>query len=142
MTRQIEVIDELAARGADLNARRQDGARPIQLANGDYSYRGWRDVPDSVATTPREVLTHLRARGADVDICTAAYIGDRLLRSEDAEFGGHSEHLQDFVFRMSEVMDKVEFLEKMAQKHKSQSQRQKLSDLLRSNRFRDATSAW
>jgi hypothetical protein len=70
---------------------------------------------------------------------TAAYIGDRLLRSEDAEFGGHSEHLQDFVFRMSEVMDKVEFLEKMAQKHKSQSQRQKLSDLLRSNRFRDAT---
>src|SRR4029077_7210405 len=30
MTRQLDVMDELLARGADLNARRQDGARPIQ----------------------------------------------------------------------------------------------------------------
>ena len=76
MTRQIEVIDELAARGADLNARRQDGARPIQLANGDYSYRGWRDVPKNTTTTPRQIIDHLRARGAYCDICTAAHIGD------------------------------------------------------------------
>jgi RNA polymerase sigma factor (sigma-70 family) len=76
MTRQLEVIDELHARGADLNAQRRDGARPIQLANGDYHYRGWRDVSKDVTTTPRQVIDHLRLRGADCDICTAAHIGD------------------------------------------------------------------
>jgi ankyrin repeat protein len=76
MTRQIAIVDELLARGADINARRQDGARPIQLTNGDYHYRGWRDVPCDVATTPSEVLAHLIARGAPVDIWTAAQIGD------------------------------------------------------------------
>jgi ankyrin repeat protein len=77
MTRQLEVTDELLARGADLNARRQDGAHPIQLTNGDYHFRGWRDVPQDWPTTPAQVLAHLRARGAHVDICTAASIGDR-----------------------------------------------------------------
>jgi ankyrin repeat protein len=76
MTRQIDVIDELLARGADIEAQRTDGARPIQLTNGDYHHRGWRDVPKDRATTPREVLDHLRARGAYCDICTAAHIGD------------------------------------------------------------------
>lgn len=76
MTRQPDLIDELLARGADINAQRGDGAHPIQLCNGDYDYRGWRDVPKDVTTTPREVLEHLRTRGAEVDICTAAYIGD------------------------------------------------------------------
>lgn len=88
MTRQIDLIDELLARGADINAARFDGARPIQLTNGDYSYRGWRDVPKDITTTPREVLEHLRARGAYVDICTAAHIGDlervRVLLDQDA----------------------------------------------------------
>ncbi|MEK6410620.1 MAG: ankyrin repeat domain-containing protein [Acidobacteriota bacterium] len=88
MTRQIDLIDELLARGADINAARFDGARPIQLTNGDYNYRGWRDVPKDVATTPGEVLEHLRARGAYVDICTAASIGDlervREMLDEDA----------------------------------------------------------
>jgi RNA polymerase sigma factor (sigma-70 family) len=76
MSRQIEIIDELLARGADINAQRGNGARPIQLCNGDYNYRGWRDVPKDWPTTPRDVLLHLRARGAEVDICTASYIGD------------------------------------------------------------------
>ncbi len=76
MTRQIEMIDELLARGADINAARFDGARPIQLTNGDYHFRGWRDVPQSVTTTAADVLVHLRTRGAYVDICTAASIGD------------------------------------------------------------------
>ena len=76
MTRQIPLIDELLARGANINARRQDGARPIQLTNGDYHYRGWRDVPSDVPTTPGDVLAHLVARGASVDIWTAAQIGD------------------------------------------------------------------
>jgi len=76
MTRQLDIIDELLARGANIDARRQDGARPIQLTNGDYTYRGWRDVPKDVVTTPAEVLAHLRARGATVDIATASRIGD------------------------------------------------------------------
>jgi ankyrin repeat protein len=76
MTRQPELIDELLARGADINAARYDGARPIQLCNGDYYFRGWRDVPADCPTTPAQVLAHLRARGAYVDICTACQIGD------------------------------------------------------------------
>jgi ankyrin repeat protein len=76
MTRQIEIIDELLGRGADINAARSDGARPIQLTNGDYHFRGWRDVPQDWPITPTQVLTHLRARGAYLDICTAASIGD------------------------------------------------------------------
>ncbi|MCW8133968.1 MAG: ankyrin repeat domain-containing protein [Planctomycetota bacterium] len=75
-TRNIPMIDEVLARGADIDAKRNDGARPIQLTNGDYMYRGWRDVPKDVATTWREVLDHLRAKGAFCDICTASYIGD------------------------------------------------------------------
>jgi ankyrin repeat protein len=87
MTRQLDMIDELLARRADINARRFDGAHPIQLTNGDYHYRGWRDVPKEVGVTPAEVLAHLRSRGAYVDICTAASIGDlervRALLDED-----------------------------------------------------------
>jgi ankyrin repeat protein len=76
MTRQIDLIDELLARGADINARRVDGAQPIHLGNGDYFYRGWRDVPAEVKTTPQEVYRHLVARGAEVDIGMAAATGD------------------------------------------------------------------
>ncbi len=76
MTRQLDMIDELLARGADINAQRRDGALPIQLSNGDYHFRGWRDVPRDWPSTASDVRTHLRARGAYVDICTACYIGD------------------------------------------------------------------
>jgi ankyrin repeat protein len=76
MTRQIDFIDELLSRGADINAPRFDGARPIHLTNGDYHFRGWRDVPHDWPTTPAQVLSHLRARGAYCDICTACHIGD------------------------------------------------------------------
>src|SRR5499426_735097 len=76
MTRQIDIIDELLARGADINARRQDGARPIHLTNGDYHFRGWRDVPEDVVTTPDDVYRHLVARGVYVDIGMAAVKGN------------------------------------------------------------------
>lgn len=76
MTRHLDMIDELLTRGADINAPRFDGARPIHLTNGDYTYRGWRDVPKEGTTTPGEVLDHLRARGAYIDINTAASVGD------------------------------------------------------------------
>src|SRR5262249_24896356 len=61
-----------------------------QLSNGDYSFRGWvhaRDVP----TKPRQVVDHLRARGASIDICTACHIGDidrvRELLRQDPSLG-------------------------------------------------------
>ncbi|MBI1760364.1 MAG: ankyrin repeat domain-containing protein [Acidobacteria bacterium] len=76
MTRQLDLIDELLARGADINARRGDGARPLQLTNGDYHYRGWRDVPADWPATPDDVYQHLVARGAAVDIGMAAAKGD------------------------------------------------------------------
>ncbi len=76
MTRQLDLIDELLERGVDIDARRYEGARPIHLYNGDYHYRGWRDVPEEVATRPGDVLAHLIARGAYVDICTAAHMGN------------------------------------------------------------------
>jgi len=76
MSRQLEIIDELLARGVDINARRGDGARPLQLVNGDYNYRGWRDVPQDWPTTPADVYQHLVARGAYVDIGMAAAKGD------------------------------------------------------------------
>ena len=76
MTRQLDMIDELLTRGADINAKRGDGALPIQLSNGDYNFRGWRDVPRNWPTTPPDVRAHLRARGAYVDICTACFMGD------------------------------------------------------------------
>jgi ankyrin repeat protein len=76
MTRQLDVIDELLTRGAKIDARRMDGACPIHLCNGDYNYRGWRDVPKDWPTSPADVLAHLQARGAYVDINTAAHTGN------------------------------------------------------------------
>ncbi len=75
MSRQIDLIDHLLSRGADIHARRFDGARPIHLFNGDYHYRGRRDVPKDAAT-PQAVLSHLLARGATLDIFTATHMGD------------------------------------------------------------------
>jgi RNA polymerase sigma factor (sigma-70 family) len=76
MTRNLEMIDEVLARGADINARRGDAALPIHLTNGDYDYRGWRDVPQDVTTTPDDVYRHLVAHGAEVDLGMAAFKDD------------------------------------------------------------------
>jgi ankyrin repeat protein len=76
MTRQLDAIDELLRRGADINARRMDGARPIHLTNGDYFYRGWRDVARNWPVTPAHVMAHLKARGAVIDLPTACHTGD------------------------------------------------------------------
>jgi ankyrin repeat protein len=76
MTRQIELIDDLLERGADINAARPDGTRPLHLTNGDYHYRGWRDVPPTALQKHEILIGYLLARGADYDIATATRIGD------------------------------------------------------------------
>lgn len=76
MTRQPGMIDLLLERGADINAQRADGARPLQLTNGDYSYRGWRDVPKDTIATPNDIYLHLLSRGAYLDINMAALKGN------------------------------------------------------------------
>ena len=102
MTRQLDMIDELLARGADINAPRFDGARPIQLTNGDYHFRGWRDVPGDWPVTPAQVLDHLRERGAYVDLNTACGIGDvkrvkQLLKRDSSLANKVSEYVTYYV---------------------------------------------
>ena len=76
MTRQLDAIDELLRRGADIDARRMDGARPIHVTNGDYFFRGWRDVPRFWRHSPEDVMAHLKTRGASIDLPTACHTGD------------------------------------------------------------------
>lgn len=76
MTRQPGMIDLLLEYGAHINAQRTDGARPLQLTNGDYSYRGWRDVPKDTIATPNDIYLHLLSGGAYLDINMAALKGN------------------------------------------------------------------
>src|SRR5439155_22836794 len=76
MTRQMDLIDALLERGAGINARRPDGARPLDLTNGDYWYRGRRDVPPDALREHLVLTGFLLARGADYAISTAARLGD------------------------------------------------------------------
>ena len=97
MTRQLDAIDELLRRGADINAQRMDGARPIHLTNGDYFYRGWRDVPRDWPVTRAQVMAHLKARGAFIDLPTACHTGDiervrELLRQDPSLANRIGEH--------------------------------------------------
>jgi ankyrin repeat protein len=97
MTRQLDAIDDLLRRGADVDARRMDGARPIHLTNGDYFYRGWRDVPRKWAVTPADVMAYLKARGAIIDLPTACHTGDiervrELLRQDPSIANRIGEH--------------------------------------------------
>jgi ankyrin repeat protein len=89
MTRNPEMIDLVLSFGADIDKKRPDGARPIQLTNGDYHYRGWRDVPADVTLRPNDIYLHLKAKGAYVNMCMACLKGDEgrvreLLREDPA----------------------------------------------------------
>ncbi|NKB72074.1 MAG: sigma-70 family RNA polymerase sigma factor [Candidatus Latescibacteria bacterium] len=76
MTRRLPIIDLVLERGANINAQRPDGARPLDLTNGDYFFRGGRDVPDTTLATHEVLIGYLIARGADYDMAVAAKIGD------------------------------------------------------------------
>ncbi|NII28518.1 ankyrin repeat domain-containing protein [Pseudoflavitalea sp. X16] len=76
LTRQLDLVDYLLTQGADVNAMRPDGARPLDLTRGDYNYRSWyRDLPATGLRTHEVLIGYLIARGADYDISVAAKVG-------------------------------------------------------------------
>ena len=76
LTREIDVIDYLLSRGADIGAQRPDGARPMDLTNGDYHYRSWyRDLPPTGLRKHEVLVGYLMGRGAYCDISVAAKVG-------------------------------------------------------------------
>ena len=93
MTRQIELIDYLLERGADINAERTNGTRPLHLTNGDYHYRGWRDLPRTALQRHEVLIGYLLARGAEYDMSTATKVGDldrvRELLDQDPSLVNH-----------------------------------------------------
>lgn len=77
LTRQPALIDYLLKMGANINAKRPDGARPLDLTNGDYHYRSWyRDMPSTAIQKHEVLIGYLIARGAYYDISVAAKMGD------------------------------------------------------------------
>ena len=76
LTRNVMLIDVLLDRGADVNAQRPDGARPLDLNNGDYWFRKNRDVPPMTEEEHRALIDRLIECGAIYDISVAARIGD------------------------------------------------------------------
>ncbi|MBS1659747.1 MAG: ankyrin repeat domain-containing protein [Bacteroidetes bacterium] len=88
LTRQIDMIDYLLARGANIEAMRPDGAKPIDLTAGDYHYRAWyRDLPPTGLRKHEILIGYLMGRGAYCDISVAAKIGyyERVLELLDLD---------------------------------------------------------
>ncbi|RAP74117.1 ankyrin repeat domain-containing protein [Paenibacillus montanisoli] len=77
MTRWIELIDLLLAKGADPLATRSDGCQPVHLAlEGDYFYRPGRDLPSEAVRDNRFLLGYLIGKGVPYDLFIAAAVGD------------------------------------------------------------------
>ena len=77
LAHQPSLIGELAARGADLDAKRADGKSAVLLAlHGDYDFRWWRDVPAERRRTPQEMITALFDAGAARPFGLAVQAGD------------------------------------------------------------------
>lgn len=90
LTRQLALIEWLLLQGADINAVRPDGARPLDLTYGDYYYRAWyRDLPATGFQKPEVISGYLIAKGADYDISVAAKLGhyERVKELLDKELG-------------------------------------------------------
>ena len=75
MTRQLDLIRQLAALGANLDHTRFDGSRPVDLVGGDYWFRE-RDQHPDVARESVAVTGFLLALGAKYGLCTAIRLGD------------------------------------------------------------------
>ena len=76
MIRSLPMIDLILEKGGAINAMRPDGARALDLSNGDYYYRGARDVPPEALVSHEVLIGYLIAKGADYDIAVAAKVGD------------------------------------------------------------------
>lgn len=77
LTRQFGLIDTFLDAGADIDARRADGQAPVHLSiNGDYWFRSYRDLTDAAVRNPWVITGYLLARGARMDLCVAAAVGD------------------------------------------------------------------
>lgn len=76
LTRNLALLDALLARGADIDARRADGARPAELAFGDYHYRTWYRETGRAMGSHQAVIGWLLARGAEHDLVTCAFLDD------------------------------------------------------------------
>ncbi|MGI9518043.1 MAG: ankyrin repeat domain-containing protein [Pirellulaceae bacterium] len=76
ITRQQEFVQALLDAGADINALRPDGARPLDLTNGDYWYRGWRDLHPDAPSDHWALMSWLIDQGAFYDLTTAARRND------------------------------------------------------------------
>lgn len=76
LTRQLDLIKYFLELGADVNAMRPDGARPLDLTYGDYYYRSWyRDLPPQGLQKHELLVGYLIAKGAYYDISVAAKMG-------------------------------------------------------------------
>ena len=75
LTMNMSMVRALLDRGADVNASRPDGARPVDLVFGDYFFRR-RDVPPEALSENKVMLGYLLAHGAEYDLRTAASVGD------------------------------------------------------------------
>lgn len=91
MMRQLELIRELAGRGANLDHTRFTGARPVDLVNGDYWFSHRVQLPEAIQV-PEVVIGFLLGLGAEYGLCTAIRLGDvervRALLAERPELAG------------------------------------------------------
>ncbi len=76
LTRNLALLDLLLDRGAAIDVRRPDGARPIEVAFGDYHYRTWYRERGRAMASWHAVVGYLLARGAEYDLVIAAHLGD------------------------------------------------------------------
>ncbi|MBT5874039.1 MAG: hypothetical protein HOH43_11530, partial [Candidatus Latescibacteria bacterium] len=77
MTGQMAVIDILLEHGADINLSRFDGARPLDLVDGDYWFRHQKTETQCKAPEATAVVAgFLLGRGATYTLIDAARYGD------------------------------------------------------------------
>lgn len=76
LTRRTELVDWLLTQGADINSKRPDGARPLDLTNGDYQFRVSRDLHPDAPEDHWAVMDHLLTKGAFYDLTTACRRND------------------------------------------------------------------